>query len=510
MKLNFWIGFLISALSGSIFAFLVLNDRFPFLSIILCGIGLTPFLWCSLQKNLKLRLLAFLGFSFPIILYVGEGIWFSTRYFYQISLIPAIFIYLVWAWFLGSVHWLIFSLFVRKIAGENFQKLWIIPFFWVALEFLYGQISIQARNVLIGIFPPFFALSTWTARVGGVYAISFGIVFLNALVLGCFISKVRVWRQPGWLIPLGFIFLSIMASAIYPAKKENLKEPLSLALLQPNLQFGFTESSADIQYRLDQLLMMTREALSKEVDLIVWPASLFVIGSENQIQSFLRVLESDSSKLTKVQIGLTCAVVRSGKNFYQSRVYLADLNANVKNVYVKQRLTPYTEYIPFNFLDLIGKKRLGFPEYISSKNTDLVLSSEGRYWSTPICLEIFYPELLRKFIQKGAEFLTHLSNDDVYGMSHFKKFLLKITALRALELGIPIFREAIDGASAFIDAQGRVVQSLPSGQRGILYAKLNQKGSPTLYAKIGDLFSWLCVICVIFLKLGSLLRRSSS
>jgi apolipoprotein N-acyltransferase len=505
------LSFLASALSGTLFIFFAQRDFTPYIGLSTCCVGLIPFLWMTLHGGLKCRIFSFLGFSFPIILYVGEGLWFSSRYFYQIGFIPSVFIYLVWIWFLGAFHILIFSLFARKIVGKKFQRLWMIPFFWVALEFLYGQVSIQARNILIGIFPPFLPVNIGLARSGGVYAISFGIVFINVFILNFFISKIKyIFKQSGWWITLGFVTLFILAGMIFPVKKESFKKPFAVALLQPNLQFKLHENSADIQHRLDQLLKMTQEAIAEGVDLIVWPASLFVVNDEAQIWHFLRTLEGNVSERTNILLGFARSVIRKGQVFYQNVVCLTDLNGNVKNMYIKQRLTPYTEYIPLKLLDFIGKRKRGFPEYLSSKDTDLVLGDVDRRWSTPICLEIFYPELLRQFLHKGAEFFILLSNDDAFGTSHFKEFLMRITALRAIELGLPIIRVAIDGTSAFVNQDGKVVQSLSSGQRGILYVKLSEKTNPSLYGKIGDIFGWLCVIIVILVLILSRLRRSYS
>jgi apolipoprotein N-acyltransferase len=344
--------------------------------------------------------------------------------------------------------------------------------------------------------------------VGGVYAISFAVVFVNVLILSfLFLRKIDFFKQKAWWFSLGFFVFLLLVGKLYPVKSEPLKKPLSLALIQPNLQFPLKENSASVQRRLDHLLRDTQEVLSIGADLIVWPASLFVIKSEDQIWRFLRTLEKTSSE-AHMLIGLTRPVTILEQEFYQSRVYLSDLNGNVRSIYIKQRLTPYTEYIPLGFLDFIGKRKMGSPEYISSKNADLVFNLGERRWATAICLEIFYPELLRRFIKGGAEFLIHLSNDDVYATSHFKKFLLRITALRALELGIPIFREAIDGYSASLNSHGQVEDVLFSGERGTIYAKLSEKVSPSLYATIGDIFSWLCIAIVILLSAGSLLRKS--
>src|SRR5574341_706797 len=104
------LSFLASALSGSFFVFIIEGPPYFALRIFLCFVGLVPFLCASLQDRFLSRLLSFLGFSLPLSLYAGEGIWFSMRYYYEIPLFPSILLFLVWVWLLSSVHLLIFSL----------------------------------------------------------------------------------------------------------------------------------------------------------------------------------------------------------------------------------------------------------------------------------------------------------------------------------------------------------------------------------------------------------------
>ena len=66
---------------------------------------------------------------------------------------------------------------------------------------------------------------------------------------------------------------------------------------------------------------------------------------------------------------------------------------------------------------------------------------------------------------------------------------------RAIENGVPLVRAAASGLSAAIDPWGRVLSMsdfYADGDR-TMTAQLPMGRIPTLYARTGDWFSWLCV-----------------
>ncbi|MDP3979847.1 MAG: hypothetical protein Q8Q33_00375, partial [Chlamydiota bacterium] len=122
--------FLGSLLSGIVFAWIYSCNTITCLQIILACFSLGPFLNGCLAENWKESFLAYIGFSVPIVITLGEGLWFGMHYYYQLSMIPSLLVFVVWVWILSTLHWLVFALI-----GRYFQY-WSLPFIWVALEFL--------------------------------------------------------------------------------------------------------------------------------------------------------------------------------------------------------------------------------------------------------------------------------------------------------------------------------------------------------------------------------------
>ncbi len=59
--------------------------------------------------------------------------------------------------------------------------------------------------------------------------------------------------------------------------------------------------------------------------------------------------------------------------------------------------------------------------------------------------------------------------------------------LRAIEEGLPMIRVANTGVSAIIDAYGRILQSLPLGEEGVIDGRLPKEAAPTVFAAFGGL-----------------------
>ena len=60
-----------------------------------------------------------------------------------------------------------------------------------------------------------------------------------------------------------------------------------------------------------------------------------------------------------------------------------------------------------------------------------------------------------------------------------------------------LLRAGTTGISAFVDPTGRIVQSIPMGKPGIIYARFQSRRTTTPYVRFGDWFAWLSVVVVL-------------
>ena len=124
----------------------------------------------------------------------------------------------------------------------------------------------------------------------------------------------------------------------------------------------------------------------------------------------------------------------------------------------------------------------------------------------PICYELLFPDLVRRFAGGGAQLLVAITNDAWYGRTGAPYQFLAITALRSAETGMWTARAANTGVSAWIEARGDVREQTPIFERGLLVGDvpLRDPSRPTFYTRAGD---WLPISCWLA-SAGLLARRA--
>jgi apolipoprotein N-acyltransferase len=123
----------------------------------------------------------------------------------------------------------------------------------------------------------------------------------------------------------------------------------------------------------------------------------------------------------------------------------------------------------------------------------VVATSHGRI-ATAICYDADFPEFIRQAGRGSAEILIVAANE----WKEIKSVHFQMAAFRAIENGVPLVRPAASGISSAIDPWGRVLgmaDYFAPGDR-TLSVQVPVGRIPTLYARIGDLFAWVCVACL--------------
>jgi len=112
-------------------------------------------------------------------------------------------------------------------------------------------------------------------------------------------------------------------------------------------------------------------------------------------------------------------------------------------------------------------------------------------FGSPICYEIIFPNLVRKFVKKGANFLVTITNDGWYGRSSAPYQHFSMAVLRAVENRRYLLRAATTGISGIIDPYGRVLAETELMTEGWLTERIIPSSKQTIYTKFGDLLAFL-------------------
>lgn len=269
-------------------------------------------------------------------------------------------------------------------------------------------------------------------------------------------------------------------------------EAPTVRLVQPNAPQDQKWLPEMIPVFFERGLDLTAAEADPPPDLVIWPeTSLPVLLSQ-----------SASTRVRMVTASGGAPMMVGAQDYDGSHVTNAlgviDGQGAFLDIYDKHHLVPFGEYLPFEgMLSQLGLQGLaavlpgGFRSGPGPRVIDLP-DGLGRVFPM-ICYEAIFPGYIRAV--ERPDWMAHVTNDAWFGNFSGPYQHLALARLRAVEQGLPVLRAANTGVSAVIDARGRVVDSLPLGEAGIIDAPLPAALPPTPYARLGD---WPTLLVVIF------------
>jgi apolipoprotein N-acyltransferase len=141
--------------------------------------------------------------------------------------------------------------------------------------------------------------------------------------------------------------------------------------------------------------------------------------------------------------------------FFNSLIVI-DKAGRISNIYDKNHLVPFGEYIPFqNWIPLEPVAR--FRGFAGGSGLQTYRMPEGLKYSPMICYEIIFANAVADRGDK-PDFILNVTNDSWYGDTAGPRQHLQQAAYRAIEEGIPVIRVADTGISAVIDPYGHIIE----------------------------------------------------
>lgn len=482
----------------------------PFDYHYLAWIALVPLFISLWEKGPKVSF--FLGTLTGFTSFAGTTYWiFHSVYYYgnvpallSILLVIALSLYL--GLFLG-VFSIIFTWFVRR---SRAPALFIVPIIWVTLEFI--------RTYLLSGFPwSSLGYSQYTvlpvvqvADITGVYGVSFMVAAVNGAVF----DVVDYWpkrlsRMPlfdRWPVVLGLFTLSALISLSVLYGMWRLRTPdtghsVRASVIQGNFE---QEKKWDVNFRreiIDTYKRLSLDVSSDTPDIIIWPESAtpFIFEKARELTRELVTFQ----KTLNTHLLFGSMMVRDsseGRHGIANSVILMSPDGNVSAHYDKIHLVPFGEYVPLRWLfPFIGKLVVDVGDFQSGTEHS-VMEVPGARISSPICFEIIFPGLVRKFVNKGANLIVTVTNDAWFGATAAPYQHFSMAVFRAVENRVPVIRAANTGISGFIDPLGRVVKKSDIFVESVLTEDVSVGTfRKSFYAKYGDLFAFLCIIMCVLL-----------
>lgn len=435
----------------------------------------------------------------------GTGLWAVGAFWLYTSIhdygnIPAwlaLIMIGVMAVVMGLFHGVMAWLFVRFLGRQPlaFAAIWIVQEWlktWVLTGFPWLFVGYAYTDL------PF--MSSF-APIGGVFLVGFVSVFVSASIVDALRGRLSYLALS--LVGLSVGVLLHLSNVSYTTPTG---QKLSVSLVQGNIPQDLKWLTEYQQDTLDIYANLSQSEWGR--DLVVWPEGAIPMF-QDEAWAFLGGVAqlakaSDTAFVTGIPYKDTAqSTAGEFPPFYNSALALGASSG----VYKKQRLVPFGEYVPlqgvFDILPELASSGLSH----SAGNADQpAILIKDKPMGVAICYEVAYPETTRQNA-KDSQFLLTISNDAWFGTSTGPHQHLQMVRMRSIETGRWFARGTNNGVTAIIDHKGKIVQSIPQFERGVLRGQVDMMTGTTPFVRFGHYP--LLVFVTILLVMSVIAKRQA-
>lgn len=458
------------------------------------SLGFAPFGWSLLPPLLVVPLLYICMTVSPRdagshAFWFGLGMFLAGTYWIYISvhvfgnaalwiaLLLMVGLAVVMAIFLWIAGWLISHL----SKGEPWLMLFVAPAAWVLIEWLRGWVLTGFPWLALGYGQIDTSLAGW-APVLGVYGVSF-MLMVSTTALIVVLMSTGAQRLVGlFVVVLPWLLggLLLLTDWTEPAGK-----PIRTTIVQAGV-------SQDKKWDRDQLrpiMEFYRQSTLKVADseIIVWP-EVAIPALDDRVGPYLDLVERD---LGRNKQSLVFGILeRSFEDGAEERVYnsVMILGGTRRQAYRKRHLVPFGEYfpVPASVREWMKMQNLPHSDLAAGEDVQpLLVAANGARLAVAICYEDAYgAEQL--YALPEADLLINVSNDAWFGDSIAPHQHLEIARMRALEVGRNAIRSTNTGISAFIGADGKLLDTGKQFEPQLMTADIEPRRGMTPYARGGN------------------------
>ena len=461
--------------------------------------------------------------------WLGAGYLIAALYWMAPEIGPAVL--LVGA--VIGVLWVPFGVAAQKLLRppltwpRALAALVVVPSCWLLTEWLRSWQALGGPWAVFGVsqwqHPAVLAL----AAVGGVWLISFALVLANVAIVLVVVSLPRTLpgagpsgagpcaarlarpcgpgsRPSAWPRPPSASAPGRWRSRS-PRPAPAVREA-TIAMVQPGIVSNAVER-VDASERLTAELSRSGELSGVKPDLIVWGESSTAVDltlprNRGQLAQLEALARQDGADLLVNQ-----DTTVPGKG--QEKVGVLVSPSGIQGQYIKTRLVPFGEYIPF-------RQQLGWLTKISKAAASNMIPGTGAHLLYPddragrplpigvlICFESAFPDMSRVDTDLGAQLIVYQSATSTFQGTWGPDQHASLGAVRAAETGRPAVQAALTGVTAAFDAQGRLLAWMGQPEHGVTSVRLGLPAvsARTVYDRFGDYVPWSTLAVVILAAL---------
>ena len=380
--------------------------------------------------------------------------------------------------YVGSLPWIILAtgltLFYLPLVAVKRLGMSFFPVIFIVLEEIRNHFPFQGFGWARIAYSQADAPYAKIAAHGGAVALS-----AITVLIGLFIFHLSQKQ-------LNFLILLPIALVFIPSNVA-ISQTTNALLIQgnvPKLGLDFNSRATEV---FNKHVIETKVALQseKEVDFILWPENAVDVDPFRNPEVF----ETLNTFTTPLILG---AIVNRDKEVLNTSILWTK---EKQNVYVKQHLTPFGEYIPLRALASKISPLVDHVRDFSAGDESIIFSIGAAKIAPIICFELLDDQILH-VAAKSSNLLAVQTNSATFGDSAESAQQLQITRIRAIEHSRNVLSVSTTGYSAVIDYNGQVLQKSDMGTAEHLYAQVGLISNTSPRDRIGD---WALVITLFWL-----------
>lgn len=382
--------------------------------------------------------------------------------------------------YVGSLPWIILAagmtVFYLPLALVHKWGIASYPLIFIILEELRNRFPFGgfgwARIAYSQADAPYASI----ARYGGATALSAMVLMIGLFIYFSSIKKIKIKL----LLPVLLVFIPLSV---------NTQSLTSVLMIQGNVPKYGLDFNARAQAVFNNHVDQTRIALKEveKVDFIVWPENAVDVDPFTNKKVFL-----DLESFTKPLI--VGAIVRKESKVFNTSILWSDQG---QQIYEKQHLTPFGEYIPWRGLASKISPYVDQVQDFSPGNSPQIFSIGSARISPIICYELLDDSIVANSA-KTSNIMVVQTNNATFGTSAQSEQQMSITRIRAIEHSRNVVSVSTTGYSAFIDYRGKITAQTTMGTADFLQGDIGLIQTLSPRDRLGQ---WSVVISLIWLFL---------
>jgi len=425
---------------------------------------------------------------------------------------------------------ILLSFFVKQKLGITTGLIAFI-LFWISFEYLHSYSEYSFPWLTIGNSQAYDLARIQILEYLSIYGMSLLILLFNLfafLLLWRFMEgrwkfySLKDSLSIGILVLLYFLPI-IYGKIILKGELFNGERKIVAGVFQPNFdpweKWGenYVEKWGSYINQLNTYITETKKMAISKPDLVIWPETAIpfhILLPRHLIYRSSLLALADTLRigiytgLPTVEYFESTNAPATAQRIENSDIYIESYNSTILiqpdqrlgPIHRKTILVPFAERIPyaesFRFLIEPLKWNVGISSWGMGSDTlinelDLRDGSKVKF-SGMICYESVYPNYVREFVRRGAEFLLILTNDSWCGNTSGAYQHASFVSLRAVETRRWIVQCANGGISCIVDPYGVTHITTELYTKKSFIGSIYSRSDQTCYVRYGDLVGKCC------------------